>query len=124
MCANLKSQDQGGTSRNIYLQPVLPTVPLHGRSEVLAAVVDTIVSPKAFLVTVHDDAVLPRCFDTNAVVGVRLVWVDFKSAGRQANAVFPHRLTVEDEKQSGSLEHDHLVALMLEGHESLPRKRL
>lgn len=111
--SDLEAQHQNCARRDVHLQPVLAAVPFHGRSEVLATVIDPIMSTEPLFVTVQNDVILARNIDTDAIVTKGLVGVDWCQ-----HSLLP-KLTVENEQQARPFEDDDLVAFVLEGHERL-----
>lgn len=79
------------------MRPVRPSVPLHRRGKEACALVEPVEPAEVLCIGVEYYPVGPRHLDADAVVGVALGGVE-----------------VEDENDTGPLEHDDLVALVLE----------
>jgi hypothetical protein len=111
------------TTRQTHLQIVPSSVPLKVRREELGIHLNSIVSPKSLFIRVKDELVLARDVDADSVVYEGFLVVDCE-AREMLSKILSIRQdatlrTVEDEKQSGPLEYQHLVSLVLEGDVSL-----
>lgn len=84
-------------ARDIYLQEVLPLVPRERCGEESRTLVHIAVATERLCVRVQHDLVRALLLDTNAVVGEAVL-----------------RVEVEDPQETGTLEHDDLVALVLQ----------
>lgn len=82
--------------RTTYLQPILPVVPLQGRSEILAVEVDSLMTSETLFIAGKYHSVLARHVYADSVIGERLRRVDCDGKRGEVDvAVIKH--TVEDE---------------------------
>jgi hypothetical protein len=82
-----------------HLQPIPSAIPFHGCSKVFAVQCNIVESAKVFFVAAQGNPILARLIHSNAVICEALRGVE-----------------VEDEQQSGTLVHNCLVNLVLQGH--------
>lgn len=77
------------------MEPILPVVPSHRRSEMLYIHINAVVSTKPLLVARENDTVLSGYVHADTVVGIGL-----------------SRMQVENEEASCAFKNDNLVTLM------------
>lgn len=121
--AVLQTKDKSSPRRDIHLEEVLATIPFHVGGEVFTRVVYTAVTTESLVIGVEDDVVLARLVDTHAVISERVGWVDWELLAAAKNDVNVSKLTVEDKQQTGPLENNHLISLVLERNISLAVSR-